>query len=516
MERPSLRTARAGAASLVSAAALLLLVGCPPSPVDCPDRLRCPASAAGTGGSGGASSATSAGGAGGMVFDPCAPTAQDNSALASCGIFVRLEGSDGNPGTPDLPVATLAKAVELAAGKGHVYACQQQFAENLVLTTGVTLHGGLDCLAGWAYAGPLAKPTVLAPITGIPLLLKSGGGGVHVRSFHIQAPDGAPPGGSSIAVLAAGATGVLEDSRLTSGDALSGADGIEASQSMDPPAPDGIAGGNACSALTVAGFVGPSSTCAPSVGGKGGDGGLASGGDGGVGDPGPPALGAAGGVGDPGGGWTCASSSGEGSGHDGVDGVNGFAGGAGQSLGQISENGYHGADGGNGDPGRPGQGGGGGGRSGALCGGGKGGAAGGSGAPGGCGGMGGGGGRAGGSSIGLLSVGSTIQLKNVIIIAGNGGRGGDGAAGQPGALGGKGGPGGTGMLPGCTGGNGGKGGSGGVGGGGRGGHSVGVAHDGSFSIPKGTMVTVGSPGPGGLSPNGNAGAEGASADVLKF
>src|SRR5258705_317138 len=82
-----------------------------------------------TGGAGGGSSATSAGGAGGMVFDPCAPTDQGSIGLESCGIFVRSEGNDSNPGTLDLPVATLVKAVELAAGKGHVYACQQTFFE---------------------------------------------------------------------------------------------------------------------------------------------------------------------------------------------------------------------------------------------------------------------------------------------------------------------------------------------------------------------------------------------------
>ncbi len=451
-----------------------------------------------------------------MVFDPCAPTEKDSSALAMCGIFVRIEGDDKNPGSPDLPVATLGMAVTLAAGKGHVYACAQTFAENLVVTAGVSLHGGLDCLAGWSYSGPLAKPTVLEPVTGAPLVLKSGAEAVHVRSFQIVAPDGVAAGASSIAVIAAGSTGTIEDSTLRSGDAVSGMDAADQSQTMEPPAQNGAVGGNACAAPSAPGGISLANACDTSMGGKGGDGGLVGGGSG---DPGTPGPGGVAGKGDPGGGWTCGANGGEGFGHPGADGVDGADGGGGLSLGQIGEDGYRGADGGNGDPGKPGLGGGGGGgrAPGAECGAGKGGAAGGSGGPGGCGGRGGGGGMAGGSSIGLVSAGSTILLKNVIITTGNGGRGGNGARGQPGALGGKGGPGGTGTRPGCAGGDGGGGGKGGIGGGGRGGHSIGVAHDGSFTIPKGTSITVGSAGPGGVAPSsGSPGGEGASGDQVQL
>jgi hypothetical protein len=452
-----------------------------------------------------------------MVFDPCDPTDQDNAALTSCGIFVRNEGNDSNPGTADLPVATLVKAVELAAGKGHVYACQQTFVENLVLTQGVSLHGGLDCIAGWAYTGPLAPPTVLAPVAGVPLVLKNGPDRAHLRSFHLLAPPGTAPGESSIAVIAAGSTAVITDTRLEAGDASSGVDGVDASQTPNPAAPDGLAGGNACSAASVPGGSAKDNTCNTSTGGKGGDGGLVSGGAGLAGMPSP---GGAAGAGESGAGWACAPS---GLGKDGSPGGDGLNGAAGLSLGQITENGYQGANGSDGDPGQPGSGGGGGGgRAGAQCSG-KAGAAGGGGAPGGCGGKGGGGGMAGGSSIGLLSVGASITLKNTVITTGNGGLGGRGFAGQPGAIGGKGGVGGMGMgaaPAGCAGGAGGAGGHGGIGGGGRGGHSIGVAHDGAFSLPKGNSIVVGSAGPGGTSTNGNvtgnAGAEGTSADTVKF
>jgi len=494
------------------ALAFLIVTGCSPSPADCPDRLRCPTGAAGTGG---APSTTSAGGSGGVVFDPCAPTDQSNVALKTCGIFVRNEGSDDNPGTPDLPVATLAKAIALAKANGHVYACWQSFAENLVLDAGVTVHGGLDCDAGWAYPGPGKQLTVLAPSTGVPLSLTSGAAGVRFTSIQVSAPSGGALGGSSIAVIAVGATGVIEDSRLTAGDALSGDDGADASPIMDAPAPDGPAGGNACSASVVAGGVGPVNACDDSIGGDGGHGGAAVGGHGAASLPTP---GAAGGEGDPGGAWTCASNAGAGFGHPGLDGASGFAGAGGLSLGQIDVNGYRGADGGNGDPGKAGQGGGGGGgRSGPQCAVGKVGAAGGGGAAGGCGGKGGGGGHAGESSIGILSVDSTLLLRNVVITTGNGGRGGKGGEGQPGALGGKSGPGGIGMLPGCAGGDGGKGGSGGVGGGGRGGHSIGVAYHGKLSTPDSSVTfVVGSEGPGGPSTNGTAGVAGVSTNTQMF
>jgi hypothetical protein len=451
-----------------------------------------------------------------MGFDPCAPTDHDNTALVSCGVFVRLAGSDGNPGTPDLPVATLGKAVALAKANGHVYACAEAFAENVVLAAGVTVHGGLDCTKGWAYPGPGASFTALKPSTGVPLSLTSGAVGVRLASIQVNAPGGGAPGGSSIAVLATGATAAFEDSQLNAEDALSGDDGVDASPLMDAPAPDGLSGASACSAATVPGGVGLPNACDDSIGGDGGVGGPAAGGDGTASLPSPGALG---GAGDPGNGWTCASSLGAGFGHAGVDGGSGAAGDAGMTLGQIDMDGYHGAAGGDGDPGRPGQGGGGGGgRSGPQCAAGMGGASGGAGASGGCGGKGGGGGRAGGSSIGILSLGSTLTFRNVTITTGNGGRGGKGGAGQPGALGGKGGPGGgAGVLAGCAGGDGGKGGSGGVGGGGRGGHSIGIAYDSAFPPPAKSPPTfmVGSAGPGGPS-DGNAGHDGVAVPTQAF
>lgn len=511
----SIRTLGVASFSLVTGTGMLLIVaGCPALPADCPDRLRCPPSGAGgSGGVGGNRPSSSAGeGTGGDVYDPCAPTEQGNAVPDSCGTFVRLGGNDNNPGTRELPVATLAKAIKLAAGKGYIYACTETFAENITLTAGLKLYGGLDCNQEWLYSGSGGTPTVIAPATGIPLVLTSSADGVRLRGFQFIAPPGGAAGDSSIAVIATGVTGVIESSQLLTGDALAGGDGSDASPDPIEPTPNGVPGDTACSSSNMVSAPGDTNDCGDSSGGAGGVGGTSAGGSG---APGGPAAGAAGGAGDTGNGWTCAANGGDG--HSGADAVSAGAGKGGSALGKLAADGYHGADGGNGENGRPGQGGGGGGgRSGPQCMAGKVGAGGGSGGAGGCGGKGGGGGRAGGASIGLLSLASSLTLLDVVIITGRGGSGGKGGAGQPGASGGKGASGGNGTLPGCTGGDGGRGANGGSGGGGRGGHSIGIAYGGAPPVVEGGTITINDAGAGGPSMGGNAGADGAAVEIQSF
>ena len=518
MGRFSMRVRTLGAASFALAAGtgmLLIVAGCPALPADCPDRLRCPAAGAGAGGSGGGGHLPSSSvgeGTGGNVFDPCAPTEQGNAVADSCGTFVRLGGNDFNPGTRELPVATLGKAVQLAAGKGYIYACTETFAENLTLAAGLKLYGGLDCNQEWLYSGSGGTPTVIAPAAGVPLVLTSSADGVRLRGFQFVAPPGGAPGDSSIAVVATGVTGVIESSALIAGDAPPGGEGNDASPEPIGTTPDGTSGGDACTASSMVGAFGFTNDCGDSIGGTGGVGGAIVGESG---APGGPILGAEGGAGDTGSGWTCAANGGEG--HNGDAAADGLPGKSGAALGKLAADGYRGADGGNGESGKPGQGGGGGGgRSGPQCAAGKVGAGGGSGGPGGCGGKGGGGGRAGGSSVGLLSLASSLTLLDVVVITGKGGTGGRGGMGQPGGSGGKGGSGGNGSLPGCTGGEGGRGGNGGTGGGGRGGHSIGIAHGGAPPLVKGGSITVGDPGSGGTSLGGNAGADGAVEKITSF
>ncbi len=268
---------------------------------------------------------------------------------------MRLEGKDTDPGTSDKPVATLAKAVQLAAEKGHIYACTQTFAENLVVTAGLKLYGGPDCNQSWLYSGSGGTPTVIAPAAGIPLVLTSSADGARLRGFQFVAPSGGAPGGSSIAVLATGVTGVIESSQLLSGDALAGAPGSDASPDANGPTSDGALGGDACKATSQIAALGSTNLCGDSTGGAGGVGGLSTGGKGGAGGPG---AGGQGGAGDPGSGWTCASG---GDGYSGADAGKGASGPGGSTLGKLAADGYHGADGGNGESGNPGQGGGGGG-----------------------------------------------------------------------------------------------------------------------------------------------------------
>ena len=412
----------------------------------------------------------------------------------------------------ELPVATLGKAVQLAAGKGYIYACTETFAENLTLAAGLKLYGGLDCNQEWLYSGSGGTPTVIAPAAGVPLVLTSSADGVRLRGFQFVAPPGGAPGDSSIAVVATGVTGVIESSALIAGDAPPGGEGNDASPEPIGTTPDGNSGGDACTASSMVGAFGFTNDCGDSIGGTGGVGGAIVGESG---APGGPILGAEGGAGDTGSGWTCAANGGEG--HNGDAAADGLPGKSGAALGKLAADGYRGADGGNGESGKPGQGGGGGGgRSGPQCAAGKVGAGGGSGGPGGCGGKGGGGGRAGGSSVGLLSLASSLTLLDVVVITGKGGTGGRGGMGQPGGSGGKGGSGGNGSLPGCTGGEGGRGGNGGTGGGGRGGHSIGIAHGGAPPLVKGGSITVGDPGSGGTSLGGNAGADGAVEKITSF
>src|SRR5262245_57458243 len=66
----------------------------------------------------------------------------------ACGVWVSASlGHDVGPGTQAAPVRTLAKAMELASGKGpkRVYACGEEYMESVELPAGIALFGGFDC-----------------------------------------------------------------------------------------------------------------------------------------------------------------------------------------------------------------------------------------------------------------------------------------------------------------------------------------------------------------------------------
>jgi hypothetical protein len=449
------------------------------------------------------------GGGGGMI--PCVPgaTPHDNGCLES-GVFVRNEGDDNGAGTIDAPLRTLAAAVNAAQnGDGIIYACAQLFAEELVMPAGIQFYGGLDCDAGWAWTS--TRTTIAPALAGaVPIrLVGSAGADPLIEDVDALAPEGATPGGSSIALIANDISATLRRMSLVAGDGQAGSAG----SSMGTPATAGLQGkaGNAanCSTTPVpGGGTTANPSCSTSVGGAGGSGGNLTGSSGLPGAPSTPG-GGIGGAGQPSSGpWLCPTGL-----MNGLNGVVGPSGVGANALGTITTMGYVGAAGGLGGTGAVGQGGGGGGGAKEppgceLTGTGAGGAGGGSG---GCGGIGGGGGSAGGASIALLSDNASLTLDQVLLESGTGGDGGPGGSGQPGGAGG---PGGVAALLGCAGGSGGIGGTGGTGGGGRGGHSLGIAYVGAAPTIRDADFVTGNAGSGG--PGGNAGSDGVAGTAQQF
>lgn len=452
---------------------------------------------------------TSSGGPGGMGGmnggSACIPGPEGTGEELTdeCGIFVAKSGDDMNGGSTGAPVASLAKAVELAAAGAakRVYACAEEFTEAVSVPAGVSIYGGLDCASGtWKYVGDTTK-TVFAPAADmVPLTLLAGDGITTISDIEARALDATIDGGSSIAAIADGIQASLVRVSLVAGAGKDGANGTtpEPVGPTDPNDP-AIKGSDGTAACTIAmetpgGDEKANPTCTTSIGGKGGSGMEASGTAGADGQPLPDPNPDAWGLGGAGAGAGACKPGGPGNfGSDGAPGAGGT------SLGTLSGNGIAGASGAPGEAGTPGQGGGGGGgaKGKAACAG----ASGGGGGAGGCGGPGGLGGQAGGSSIALIGVNVSFTMTDVTMKVSTGGKGGDGADGQNGSIGGLGGLGGTaaaGTFKGCSGGEGGVGGFGGKGGGGRGGHAIGLAFMGGTPPTSGFTVEPGTPGTGGV------------------
>ncbi|XXR50588.1 hypothetical protein WMF29_11290 [Sorangium sp. So ce381] len=453
-------------------------------------------------------------------------------ALDECGVFVSERGDDNSPGTKRGPVKTLQHAIGLAAhGRGHgeaatrrVYACGGSFAERITLPSGVDLWGGRQCDGGdWSYEGSFGgpdHPTLIAPPVGIPLRITPGeeeGATSMVFGVRVEAADAsADDGKSSIAmILSSGARAIVRECDVLAGDGKDGEPGEDAPSYRATDGVEGNDGASACTADAAVGALPVITFCEEGIesrSGYGGDGGIDSGGDGASGDPestvNPEGNGLGGSGADS---VRC---------NDGANGADGAAGGRADGAvgpGFLSRHGWIGVRGEDGKKGGVGQGGGGGGGSKSrgrmdvcpadLP---QSGAAGGSGGSGGCGGKGGRGGAYGGASIGIVALeGTELTIEDTDVFTGNGGKGGVGGTGQPGGAGRKGGRLGRGfvgtdMWDACRGGAGGHGGRGGDAGGGLGGASIGIAYVvPNVAIRPGTVITVGSPGQGGLA--GNAG-----------
>ncbi|WP_437590818.1 hypothetical protein [Sorangium sp. So ce1000] len=448
-----------------------------------------------------------------------------------CAVFASATAEARGDGTKAKPYASLAEAVANAGNK-RVLACTSgTFRENVTIAAGIEVIGGFDCDAEWTWSEE-ARSAIEGPAGAVALTMTEGASGAKVRSFAVRAASATEPGGSSIGVAVADVEAKLAQVDVTAGDAMAGAKGETPAEAPQEGAP-GMVGTNACSLpAAVRGGLPGVTMCeggGTSSGGRGGLGGIidTEGGNGLTGEDGTPlpeenpdeyGLGGAGQVA-----GSCRQ------GEPGAPGADGGSGVVGSNT-LLSLAGIAGGDGGSGVTGTRGQGGGGGGgaKAGLFCpatpdpveGPG---ASGGGGGAGGCGGKGGGGGKAGGSSIGIVSLGTKLVLREVSIAVGKAGKGGDGVVGQSGANGGAGGPGGnaSGVSPsirGCRGGDGGQGGAGGPGAGGRGGHAVGLA----YAMAPGAAVTLanfvgGTAGDGGgTAPGGNAGEAGVSGECWDF
>ncbi|WP_437578185.1 hypothetical protein [Sorangium sp. So ce887] len=458
------------------------------------------------------------------------PRQDAGAVIDECAVFVSASAEAGGDGTKAKPYASLGEAVANAGGK-RVLACTSgAFEESVTIEAGLEVIGGFDCEEEWTWSEE-ARSAIEAPANQIALTLGEGASGAKVRSFSVRAESATEAGGSSIGVAVADVEAELAQVDVTAGDGMAGAKGETPTEASQAGASASEVVSDACEVV----FGGePGVTMCQDGETRGGAGGLGGtkGADEGNGqkgadgaplpEPNPNNKGL--------GGTGQADASGEcRRGEDGKSGDTGSAGEAGSGT-QLTLAGVVGGDGDSGTSGKRGQGGGGGGgaKAGLFCGpvanpvDGPG-ANGGGGGAGGCGGKGGGGGKAGGSSIGIVSLGTKLVLREVTIAVGKAGNGGDGVVGQSGANGGAGGPGGdaSGVSPsirGCDGGRGGQGGAGGPGAGGRGGHAVGIAYAAAPSAAvelanfiAGTAGAAGSTAQGGI-----AGETGTSGECWDF
>lgn len=411
------------------------------------------------------------------------------------GIYVDpTSGNDAALGTRDAPLASAAKALQIASDLGKpVYLCNAEFDEHVEATNAaVSLRGGYTCSGdergAWVYAAGTSA-TIRSSAAGVVL-------GVHdVTEFSVSdvafyAADADAAGASSVAAFVTSSLGVTFTRVVLS--AGRGSDGADAE--LVPfvfPDPESLNG----NPWTTGPGAAKECQCPANDTTRGGAGAsmTASGGDG------EPDWGAGKG-GSPG---ACAVARGE----RGGDAPTRPPGKGAEVIGRLLNDGWHPEAGADGAHGRPGQGGGGAASPAPNVGGGA-------GACGGCGGRGGPGGQGGGGSIALAALDSEIVLGASELTAANAGNGGDGDAGQPGQAGGAAG---TAPVNSCLGGDGGKGAAGGAGGGGAGGVSGAILSLRSdVTSDSATRLDVGEAGDGGLGgvPGVNDGINGRAGDRL--
>ncbi len=433
--------------------------------------------------------------------------------IADYRVFVATTGNDSNDGTLSSPVATLAKAYQIAQGAGRteIWVQEGNYSQVPNFQPGISVMGGRT-LPSWNEGASYSQFNFVATratannITTATL--------VRRVTLNLLLPGG---GSNSIALYSLDSDANLrfEDCRFIAANGLGGASG-----GAGVPGSIGGAGTAGPPALCISTTQLPGGLGGASVGCPGGNGGSGSVGDlTGQTGVGGGCLGGVGGSGGFGSGANGVSGQPGGNGAAGANGVAGTAGTPASASGNVLASEWlpnvssGGTAGGNGRGG--GGGGGGGGQSCAFCqtdvGGGGGG--GGGGGTGGAGGGGGGGGRA---SFAVMLASSSPTFENCFFQSGIGGLGGTGGAGASGAAGAPGGLGGNPACEGGAGGNGGSGGNGAAGGsgaGGPGGPSFGIykVNGAAPTIISATFV-IGGGGVGGAggsgAPAGGAGLSG--------
>gem|GEM_PF-1659546 len=196
----------------VGVGAVALLLGCSEGPFEAkPDQ------SGGAGGGGGAGNGWGGlgGGDAGVPATECDPSAADEPDAdfvdsncdgvdgdAKAALFVSPLGSDEAEGSRQAPLATLGRAIVLAAEDGHdVYVCSATYEENVVIEkTGVHVFGGYACNDGWRRTPERA---VVAPRTGAPLRLHDldEKNDVSFENFEFWAQAAVLPGESSVAAV---------------------------------------------------------------------------------------------------------------------------------------------------------------------------------------------------------------------------------------------------------------------------------------------------------------------------
>ena len=431
-------------------------------------------------------------------------------------VYMSTTGSDTNDGSIGSPVATLAKAYQIAQldGKDEILVAEGSYnSQAPAFLADIDVLGGRDVSTwdegtGYSQFNFVATRATANNITTTTLIRR--------LVLNLTLPAG---GTNSIALYSLNSDSDLrfEDCQFFTANGLGGQAGTTGSSGASgSPGLSGGAGSCDSSPAGSGGLGGASAAGCP--GGKGGNGGPEGANVGQAGTPGG-CTGGTGGSGGPGG-----DPGGDaGNGTSGLSGGNGAAGSAGSESGAVVANEWvpgastAGAPGVNGRGG--GGGGGGGGQGGTFIddGSGNGGGGGGGGGAGGQGGQPGTGGRA---SFAVMLVNSSPAFDQCRFQTGTGGIGGGGGAGAAGGLGGAGGAGSIWcnleIGEGGNGGSGGNGGAGGGGAGGPGGPSYGVYKAGT-SAPTivGAVYVIGSGGTGGAggNPNGPAGPTGISGNT---